>query len=294
MIFEVILSGVLLFVSYLFLGWMISLIYKTSAQTKENKERLQLDNYKQVNSSVYDTDYYLHAYSGNLKDYLSNLKNLPISLRRCFELAYPKSGEKVLDLGCGRGHLAYQCVMKGCIVTAIDYSKDAIDLTLKTKETLPELLKDKMTVKRIDFKELDNQKKYDIIFMADLLEHLYDWELKILFDKVRQILRPHTGRLIIHTAPNKIWINIIFPLKRILDWPKTLRKKKDFYYKRDKYKYDPEMHINEQTPRNVKKLLKSRGFKAKVWCDDGSSNVISILTKRLAGADIWAIAKIVQ
>lgn len=244
----------------------------------------------QVDPGIYDRDYYLNAYQGNLQGYLANLSNLPISLRRCFDYADPKAGDKILDLGCGRGHLDYFCVLKGCSVTAIDYSKDAVELALKAKEALPENLRDKMTVEQKDFKELVINEKYDVIFMADLLEHLYDWELKILFEKARQMLKPRTGRLIIHTAPNKTWINVIFPLKRILDWPNTLRKKKDFHYARDKYSYDPEMHVNERTLSGVKRLLKD--FRAKVWCDDGSSNVISILTKRFAGADIWAIARI--
>lgn len=280
----------LFFLVYLLMGYIVFII-KTKVRGGKDKNKVEKNSCLHVDSTIYDSDYYLHAYSGSPKVYLSNLENLPISLGRCLGYADPKPHEKVLDLGCGRGHLAYHCVMKGCIVTAIDYSKEAIELALVTKEALPEHLRDKMVVKQMDFKELDTREKYDIIFMADLLEHLYDWELELLFDKVKQMLKPYSGRLIIHTAPNKIWINIIFPLKRILDWPKTLRKEKDFYYKRDKYSYDPEMHVNEQTPKSVKRLLKSRGFKAKVWCDDGSSNIISILTKRFAGADIWVIAR---
>lgn len=283
-------TTILIFLVYLLIGYIISIV-KTKTKVTKSESEDKVDSQLQVNSAIYDSDYYLYDYASDPKKYLSNLENLPVSLGRCFGYAGPKPGEKVLDLGCGRGHLAYYCVMKGCDVTAIDYSKDAVDLALKTRGMLPGNLKDKMTVKQMDFKKLDAEEKYDIIFMADLLEHLYDYELDALFDKIKQILKPNIGRAIIHTAPNKLWVNIIFPLKRILDWPKTLRKKKDFYYKRDKYSYDPKMHVNEQTPRSVEKLLKSKGFTAKVWCDDGSSNVISILTKKFAGADIWAIAK---
>jgi len=244
----------------------------------------------QVNRDIYDEDYYLHGYSGDLESYFDNIEKLPAPLSRCFDYAAPSPGEKVLDLGCGRGQLSYCCVLKGCIVTAIDYSEDAVNLALKAREMLPENLRANMLVKRADFKTFDTDEKYDVIFMADLLEHLYDWELQILFAKARQLLKPDTGRLIIHTAPNRIWINVIFPLKRILDWPNTIRKGKNFYYKRDKYSYDTAMHVNEQTTSSVKAHL--RNFKAKVWCDDGSSNLISLLTKRFAGADIWAVAAI--
>lgn len=289
MLIKIFFFIIILFLAYVSIGYAIFKA-KIRKESKKNKDLTKEHAQSQVNSEIYDSDYYLHAYSADTKKYLSELQNLPIALHRCFDYANPKPGEKILDLGCGRGHLAYFCVLKGCEVTAVDYSKDAVELALKAKEALPENFKDKMIVRQIDFKELDTSEKYDVVFMADLLEHLYDWELKILFDKVKQILRPKTGRLIIHTAPNKTWINSIFPLKRILDWPSTLRKRKDFYYTRDKYSYDPEMHVNEQTLSGVKKLLK--GFKARVWCDDGSSNIISILTKNFAGADIWAIAKI--
>jgi hypothetical protein len=49
------------------------------------------------------------------------------------------------------------------------------------------------------------------------------------------------------------------------------------------------MHVNEQTPASLKKHLKY--FNSKVWCDDGSANIISLMTRKFAGSDIWAIAR---
>jgi 2-polyprenyl-3-methyl-5-hydroxy-6-metoxy-1,4-benzoquinol methylase len=243
-----------------------------------------------VNPGIYDADYYLNAYSGNENKYIASLNNLPISLNRCFILAAAQPGEKVLDLGCGRGELAYHCVINGCSATALDYSDDAVKLAQKTKKVLPGNLYDKMTILQMDFIDLDESEKFDVIFIADLVEHLYDWQLERLFEKAKKILRKETGRIIIHTAPNRIFINVIFPLKRILNWPGVIAKKKDFFYKRDKYFYDLDMHVNEQTPVSLKRHLK--GFKTRVWCDDGSANVISLLTGFFGGADIWAIARL--
>jgi 2-polyprenyl-3-methyl-5-hydroxy-6-metoxy-1,4-benzoquinol methylase len=291
MMLKILLSATWLICGYLLIGFMIYSVRKNPASSKKIIKR-STDDLKngQVDPSVYDEDYYLHAYSGDIKTYIKSLEKLPIPLARCLNYANPIPGEKILDLGCGRGHLSYFCVLKGCYAKAVDYSDSAINLALKTKEALPPDLKHRMTVIQADFKKLNTDEKYDIIFMADLLEHLYDWELKILFQKTKLMLKPLTGRLIVHTAPNRIWINLIFPLKRILDWPGTLLKGKDFDYKRDKYSYDTGMHINEQTTHSVKRLLEE--FEVRVWCDDGSSNLISLLTKRFAGADIWAIAKL--
>jgi len=126
--------------------------------------------------------------------------------------------------------------------------------------------------------------------MLDVVEHLHDWELEVVFKKISELLDDETGRLIVHTAPNRWHINFIYPLKRILGFPKVLLKKQKFFYKRSKYFYDPGMHVNEQTPLSLKRYLK--GFDTKIWCEDGSSNVISILTRKFCGCDIWATAKI--
>ncbi len=245
-----------------------------------------------VASDIYDKDYFLYAYKGNTEQYLNSLKTLPIPLQICFNLAQPKEGEAVLDIGCGRGHLSYACALKGCKVTAIDYSHDAVDIAIKTMQSLPQNLQVNVKVSKIDIVGINVNEKYDIIFMADVVEHLYQWQLEKLFDICSKILNRPNGRIIIHTAPNALWISFIYPLKRILAFATTIRKKNNFFYKRDKYFYSRDMHVNEQTPGRLKKLLKSKGFNVKVWCDDGSSNVISLLTKKFCGSDIWAVARL--
>jgi SAM-dependent methyltransferase len=243
-----------------------------------------------VDPVIYDADYYLDAFSKDENTYIASLSNLPISLGRCFDIAGIKEGERILDLGCGRGELAYYCVLRGCHATALDYSSDAVNLARRTRDSLPQKLRPKMEVLHMDFADLNESYKFDVIFMADLVEHLYDVQLKKLFEKTKRILRPGSGRIVIHTAPNRLFINVIFPLKRILNWPQILQKKKSFFYTRGKYCYDLAMHVNEQTPASLKKHL--RGFNFKVWCDDGSANIISLMTKKFAGADIWALAKV--
>lgn len=239
-----------------------------------------------VDPRIYDADYYLERIADK------NLDNLPASLQRCFDIASPLAGERVLDVGGGTGQLAYYCVTKGCSAVAVDYSEAACLLANGSRAALPQSLRDRMTVLMMDFRDLPEDIKYDVIFMADLVEHLYDWQLQELFAKMGRILVPGRGRIVIHTAPNRYFIDIIFPLKRILNWPAVIRQtgsKGSFFYTRNKYFYDPAMHVNEQTPGSLRRHL--RAFDARIWCDDGSANVLSILTKSFAGADIWAVAR---
>ena len=195
---------------YLLVGLFFAFKQK-KAHDKERKQTIKTEGL--VEPDIYDADYYLNKYAGSQKGYLTNLDKLPVSLGRCFAYAEPKAGENALDIGCGRGELAYHCVLNGCSATAIDYSRDAIELANMVKDALPEDLRGKMAVKKIDFGDLDTKEKYDVIFIADLLEHLTDLQLEQLFWKTKQILKEESGRVIIHTSPNKTWINIIFPLK---------------------------------------------------------------------------------
>ena len=182
-----------------------------------DKKINDIKNNKMVDPATYGKDYYIHAYAGDVDKYLADLNDLPVSLASCFGLAKPRPKERVLDIGCGRGHLSYWCVINGCLVTAIDYNSDAIELTKLAMEKLPKELQANVVVKQQDIKTIDTSQKYDVIFMADLVEHLYDWELNVLFDKIKEILTRKTGRLLIHTTPNAIWIRYIYPLKRILN-----------------------------------------------------------------------------
>lgn len=233
---------------------------------------------QKVNPSIYDSDYYLHAYS-DLDTFILD-KNPPYPIAKAIDLVKPKKGMVVLDLGCGRGELVLYNAFRGCKAIGIDYSQDAIDIANAKLKSLNE--KVDASFMREDIVNIDLNEQFDIIFMTDLVEHLYDWQLKIVFKRCKELLKPD-GKIVIHTAPNKDWINIIFPLKRFL------RCKRPIHYQRDKYSYDSAMHVNEQTPRSLKKLLKE--FKIKMWCEDGSSNFISLLTKKFMGSDIWCIAE---
>lgn len=249
------------------------------------------DNKESVNPSIYDTDYYLaDGYKGNERIFLESLDKGERLYDFPVELAKIKPNEKVLDIGCGIGKLAYRALRKNCEVIGIDYSKDAIAIANKIRNSLRDEEQKRIKFINDDVLNLAEKEKFDVIFMTDVVEHLYDWQLQALFSKLGKILSYPDGRIIIHTAPNRLNINFLYPLKRFLGFYSTIRKKKGFFYKRSKYFYDPAMHVNEQTIWSLKKYL--RNYDAKVWCEDFSKNVLSIITSGFLGNDIWAIAKL--
>lgn len=270
---------------------------------------------QEVVSSVYRENYYLKAFDGSLEKYLDSLRNKMDDNRfkEAFHLAGLKAGERILDVGCGRGELVYFSLLRGAgSAVGIDYSRDALSIAESAIEILSQDLKSRASFLCQNISVLKLEGEFDCCFLTDIVEHLTEQQLYKLFSEVKRHLSKE-GRIIIHTAPNVNWIRFEYPLKRFLGIPFTLVKRLggkksyvvpsgagffkkllsylDLYYIRDYYSYSPNMHINEQSPGSLKKMLGDLGFDFRVWCEDGSSNIISIICKKFWGPDIWAVAR---
>jgi SAM-dependent methyltransferase len=269
----------------------------------------------EVDSAIYASKYYTNAFSGKLDNFLKSLKSPEEDNRfsEVFRRADLKAGERVLDIGCGRGELVYYSLLKGASrATGIDYSKDALEIARAALDQLPQDIRSRGKLICSNVSDLKLEETYDCCFLTDIVEHLTDSQLFILFTRIKEHLS-ETGRIIIHTAPNVNWLRFEYPLKRFFKIPSTLIKRLsgkkpykpteekgilkkiaaylDLCYVRDYYNYSLEMHINEQTPGSLRRHLKLAGLESKIWCEDGSSNLISIICKKFWGPDIWAVAR---
>lgn len=261
---------------------------------------------KEVNSNIYDTNYFLSNNEG-YREYENGLENnIHPKFARALEITNPKSGEVALDIGCGRGELLYYCAKKGVRVLGIDYSKTAIEIAKETIRRLPKDLQCLVQVEIGDVVKYNFREKYDIIFMLDIAEHMYDWQLIEIFKKVKGILKDE-GRLII-TTPNQYYEHCLSPIKRIINipsnlfkWPlRILRGKyrpksttellgKIFKVRANGRKLINIMHVNVLSPAKLKKFLYE--FDAQIQCEDHSRNPISLITKNWWGREIIAVAR---
>ncbi len=170
---------------------------------------------------IYTEEYFLKNNSGWLE--WSEGKRNAGRFGFMFEKANIKPGDRVLDLGCGRGELGYLCAKAGAHVTLIDYSLDAIKLARKTLAEFPET--------KILYADVKNFpiEKYDHIFCLDTFEHLWDWEIVQVIKQVKEC-----GAFFwVWTSPEKNWA-----LQNI---PKSMG--------------DTTRHINCQTKENLEKLF---------------------------------------
>lgn len=259
------------------------------------------------NSSLYNKEYYLRELPEADRYHLSNGSELLEKHERSLRFGGIRAGEKVLDIGCGRGELTYQCALLGSRVVAVDFSADALPLCRQTLLCLPKPLQANVRLIRMDARHIALRERFDLIFLIDIVEHLYDGQLREIFETLKGLLS-EKGRILIQT-PNWNYENILYPSKRILSMPATFLKQvgrvlrgkrketsfREWLRNTFKVRYPQSihstLHINVKTPASLQRLLSECGLTAEIFCYDHSRNPISLLLRRSFGREIVAVAK---
>ena len=142
------------------------------------------------------------TFSKYYKDYYDKASGLPqqLDLKEIIffgSVINHNQNYSILDLGCAEGELSIYLAEKGHSVTAADISNKQLDRVIK-KSNDKNLNIDVINVDIQNDIAPFYQKKYDYIFMLDVIEHLMN-PVKSL-ENIRLLLK-ETGKLIIHT-PN--------------------------------------------------------------------------------------------
>jgi len=195
---------------------------------------------------------------------------------------------RVLDIGCGRGELTYYFAKRGCEVTAVDYSAAAIALAQKCFAGEEEL-KSRVEFCQSDVSTLQLQGQYDLAMASDVIEHLSPEELELLYKRVSEHLKP-AGLFVVHTFPNLWYYKYGHSRRR-----KIAASVGAYLPAEPRSRYEMLMHINEQSPRVLKRQL-SRNFRhVLVWFGDslnpGGSLLETFNRERLRTTeDLFAVA----
>lgn len=221
---------------------------------RDNLPNLNGEYHNQVNSSLdirqtYTNHYYTQD-CGGFDVYKKNQgKKLEDSrLQAIAAISSLKSSGQVLDIGCGRGELTYYFANQGFSVTSVDYSPKAIELAKTCFHAEAHLA---AQVKFIcgDVGDVVLSDRYDLAVASDVIEHLSPAEVEALYHRVAQHIHKN-GLFIIHTFPNLWYYQYHYPRQR-----KIAAAVGAYLPVQPRSRYELLMHINEQSPRVLKKQL---------------------------------------
>lgn len=211
-------------------------------------------------SDLYDRDYFLSDLCEGWERFRADRGLSPLKLREV-ELLDVAPGQAVLDAGCGRGEVLLACARRGAHVAGLDYARAAVELT---RETLAEV--SGADVRHGDVTALPwPDASFDRALLGDVVEHLVPADARTAMAELRRVLRPG-GRLVVHTAPNRLFLALGWPLARV-----ALRatgageavRRADWWIAESK-----RYHVNEQTVWSLRRLLRDAGFvQARAWID---------------------------
>ncbi|MHB8232730.1 MAG: class I SAM-dependent methyltransferase [bacterium] len=259
------------------------LLIKTNEKAK--KIRKNINNYEPAKAgdeafvyeeleSFYDKNYYLNDCGGYESFKINNaVLDGRLYVVQCLADAQP--GERILDLGCGRGELSYALAKSGADVLGIDYSGDSIEIA--EKNFGGRLFN--LNYKKMDFFKLDAGFLFDKIVASDLVEHIDAG----LFEKFIESIASHLskgGKFILHTAPNKYVYSYKYKRDRLKAKEMGL-----YLPENPRSFYESLMHINEQTPGSLKRLLKKYFKNCCVWTAD-MEEPLGNLTKKPLKSDL--------
>lgn len=127
-----------------------------------------------------------------------------------------KSGEKLLDIGCGWGYLAIMAVQQYDVnVVGITISEEQYK---KASERVKEAgLADKIQIKLLNYQDLEFEEYFDKVVSVGMFEHVGAQNLSLYFAKVKQVLKTG-GTFLLHSiicmfeGKTNAWIDrYIFP-----------------------------------------------------------------------------------
>lgn len=235
------------FIEFAFIipGYGGELLIKTKEESRNIFTRHNKKDYS-ILPGEYNSEYYLKdcgGYEEFLKTGGKELKSPRLLL--IYYLTEPKEKQKILDMGCGRGEVAFALSKTGADVTAIDYSKDAIEIAGKTYGKINNLKYIHGDILNYEF-----NMKFDKIIASDFIEHIEQAALEKIFKKASSLLNDN-GVFIVHTSPNKLNYRYEYKKKRDL-----AKKTGSFLPENPRTFFEDLMHINEHTPARLNRTLK--------------------------------------
>lgn len=201
--------------------------------------------------------------------------------RRIVEEIDPKSGDKILEVGCGDGfylHLLSNLEIKKLELVGVDFNPMALASAKKNLAGKKVTLKRADLMKKIPFKN----ESFNKVIMSEVLEHLPD-DVKGL-KEVKRVLKK--GGILVLTVPNHNYPFFWDPVNWILEHITGNHIKEGFWSGLWN------QHLRLYKPREAKRSVEKAGFKVEKvesmtwWCLPFNHNLMHYAAIRLYGGSL--------
>ncbi len=201
-----------------------------------------------VPESAYTREYFL-SHCGGHERFSFHESQLGGALLRCFLRAEVKPGDRVLDLGCGRGDILFACQCTGAHAYGTDYSTAAVEIVCEhiRQNKLREIIVVQAALPDVGFSDT----RFDKVFLLDVVEHITEPVLLASLDSIARVMSEQ-GTLIIHTD-NKLYKAFTVRSLRIIRSLLTGRLQREDEHEK--------LHINYQSLGKMIRKLKTRGYR---------------------------------
>jgi 2-polyprenyl-3-methyl-5-hydroxy-6-metoxy-1,4-benzoquinol methylase len=206
---------------------------------------------KTVSSTKYDRTYFENIKSALQQFHTDGSKQH----QKVIQLLHLKENDFVVDFGCGAGALTFLLHKNfSCHVLGVDYSEDAIDLCNYHNEVSGN---NKISFLRTQIADLPNLENVKAVYLADVIEHLYDEEIDALMKKISTWSRKKEDYyLIIHTDN----LNYLRYIRGFIDFFSFLSAKTTLSQLRKSRRHEKELHVNLMTLSTLTKKMKNYGY----------------------------------
>jgi 2-polyprenyl-3-methyl-5-hydroxy-6-metoxy-1,4-benzoquinol methylase len=229
---------------------------------------------KGASPEEYDHRYFMSCLGGYKEFRVSEGRTLGPRFQKALRLAGVRPGQRILDIGCGRGELVIQSALRGAEAVGIDYADVAVSIVDEALASYPEEVRRRVSVLLMDARSMAfDAGSFDTVFMSDIVEHLHPQELNEVLAETRRLLKPR-GKLIIHTTPNRLFYDVTYPVY-IRHVHRTICRLAELggymsYVIGPTLSVGPRFprlpeelrqHVNEQTAGSLARTLKESGFR---------------------------------
>lgn len=152
---------------------------------------------RSVDPELYTEEYFLNRCGGVEFYRLYGHKVLKPIMQAAVLAADLRPGQRLIDVGCGRGELSAHLHEKGFDVTGVDYSRESIEFA---KRAYPPGRFQVVNASTLGFPA----ESFDRVFFLGIIEHLYDEEIRRALGEMLRILKPG-GLLVITTCTNRLY-----------------------------------------------------------------------------------------